>query len=134
MAWKIVGLLNKDTYITIISPKSWCSDSTLWEVNIPLLKFEALSQIKQNKRKVRFIGPEVQIEKLKSYVADRAMNFMDMICFSNGKQINITQISEIKHKIKIFLRKILKRIIKKNHKLFSLYISRALQLLTLKRY
>ena len=60
--------------VTIIPPESWHPNWPLQDVNIQLLRIGTFPQVKQSTRWVRCIGPEGQRGKLKSYVANIAMN------------------------------------------------------------
>lgn len=70
---EIEGLLDIDTDIKIISPKSWPPDWPFQEVNIQQLGNGTLSLVKQSLKWTKCIEPEGQIGKLKLYVAGIAI-------------------------------------------------------------
>lgn len=60
-------------------------DWPLQKINVQLLEVGTLSQIKLNAIWVMCLGPEGQVGKVKTYVANIAINFGDMICYNDGK-------------------------------------------------
>lgn len=70
----VVGLLDTGANATTILLKSWLPDCSLQKVNVQLLRIRTLFHIKQSTGWVKYIGPEVQIGKLKTYVTNIAIN------------------------------------------------------------
>jgi hypothetical protein len=59
-----------------------------------------LSQVKQSLKWIKYIGPEGQIERLRPYVTDIAMNLWGRDLLQQQKtQINISATSDTSHKI-----------------------------------
>lgn len=70
----IKGLLDTDIDVTIILSKSLPLYWPFQEINIQFLGIQILAQLRQSTRWVEFIGPEVQVGKVKLYLANIVVN------------------------------------------------------------
>ena len=86
----IVGKIDTGVDVSIITPESWHPNWPLQETDAQLLGIGTISQVKQSTRWVDCIGPEGRRGKLRTYVANIAVNVWgcDMLQQWNT-QINI---------------------------------------------
>ena len=60
--------------VSIITPKSWHLNWHLQEVDDQFMGIGILSQVRQNMRWVEYIGPEGQVGKQRTYIANIVVN------------------------------------------------------------
>lgn len=73
---EIEGLLDSDTDVSVISKESWDLNWPLQEISTQFVGITTLYQVKKSVEWIKCVGPEGQVEMLKLYVADIAMNLL----------------------------------------------------------
>ena len=70
----IVVLLDMGVDVSIITPISWHLNWPLQEVDDQFMGIGILSQVRQNMRWVKYIGPVGQVGKQRTYIANIVVN------------------------------------------------------------
>lgn len=88
-----IGLVDTGADVTIISPKSWNPEWLLQKVCTEFTRIGKLFQIRQSVQPVKYVGPEGQTGKLRSYVANIPQIHKESTFLQQwGTQINIPAI------------------------------------------